>query len=158
MTELQGRDALGTLRIESRIAIDAPFEMVWKVTVGIADWPTWSPTVHAVQWLGGEPLTEGTRFRLKQPLQPSRLWQVTRLEPPVRAEWETIDIGPPFRAIHEVTPVADGTVSFLGLDAKRPRGILSPAAALVLRTALAVEKRALRRRCLEMANNQLGAP
>ncbi len=157
MTVRQGYDTHGTRRIESRIVIDAAPELVWTVTVGITDWPKWSPTVRAVQLLGGEPLTEGSRFRLRQPLQPSRLWQVTRLVPPVRAEWETSDTGPPFRAIHKVTPEADGTLSFLGLFAKRPRGILSPATALVLRTALAVENRALRRRCLAMSWNQPGA-
>ena len=153
MTAHQGTDDVRTLRIESRIVIDAPPELVWTVTVGIADWSTWSPTVRAVQVLGGEPLTEGSRFRLRQPLQPSRLWQVTRLVPAVRAEWKTIDTGPPFRAIHEMTPNADGTVSFLGLVAKRPRDVLLPAAALVLRTALAVENGALRRRCLAMTAN-----
>lgn len=59
MTEHQGSDALGTLCIESRIVIDAPRETVWKVTVGIADWPIWSPTVRAVQWLDGASLAEG---------------------------------------------------------------------------------------------------
>lgn len=157
MTALQSADALGTLQIESRIVIDVPLQLVWKVTVAIAHWPIWSPTVRAVQGLGDEPLTEGTQFWLKQPLQPSRLWQVTGLVPPVRAEWETIDTGPPFRAIHEVTREEDGTVSVLGLVAKRPRGVLAPAAALVLRAALAAENRALRRRCLAMSGNQSGA-
>lgn len=157
MTALQGADALSTLQIESRIVIGAPPELVWTVIVGITDWPIWSPTVRAVQLLDGEPLTEGSRFRLRQPVQPSRLWQVTRLVPPVRAEWQTIDAGPPFRAIHVVTSEARGTVSFLGLVAKRPRGVLAPAAELVLRAALAAENRALRRRCLAMTGNQSGA-
>jgi hypothetical protein len=82
---------------------------------------------------------------------------VTRLVPPVRAEWETIDAGPPFRAIHVVTPEADGTVSVLGLVAKRPRCVLSPAAELELRAALVVENRALRRRCKAMTGSRLGA-
>ncbi|RMA40689.1 SRPBCC family protein [Rhodophyticola porphyridii] len=154
MSTHQHLDDLGMMRIESRIQIYAPPELVWSVTIGIDGWPTWSPTVRAVHGLDGNPLTNGTRFRLSQPLQRARLWQVTRLEPPVRAEWETVDAGPPFRAIHEATPEADGTLSFLGLVAKRPRGILSPAAALALRTALAVENRALRRRCLRVSGNR----
>jgi uncharacterized membrane protein len=74
VTVHQGSDTHGTLQIDSRIVIDAPAGLVWTVTLGIADWPTWSPTVRAAQLLSGEPLTEGSRFLLSQPFQSSRLW------------------------------------------------------------------------------------
>ena len=101
--------------VENEIAIAAPVETVWALTLDLERWPAISPTMTSVERLDQGPLAVGSRARVKQPAQRARVWTVTRLEP-YHYEWEAT-LGPiRMRGGHHVTPVASGCLNRLTLD------------------------------------------
>lgn len=147
MTWSKGNSGAARSVAEHRIVITAPIELVWDVTIGIASWPLWCPTVSKVQLSGAGPFCEGSQFRLKQPLQRMRLWEVDRLEPPLLAQWRTIEGVPHYRACHTLSACDGGTISHLHLVAPSLGRCSSCIARPVLRVALAAENRALKKTC-----------
>lgn len=132
--------------VEHRIVIAAPIEKVWSVTIDIASWSAWCPTIDEARLVGVGALAVGSPFRLKQPLQRSRLWQVERLCPPTVAEWRTVD-GESFRATHDLSVCGGRTVSRLRLTAGARRRLTRWPMRWVLTAAIAAENRALKKVC-----------
>ncbi len=136
------------MRVSHRIHIDARPDRVWAVTLDVERWPEWTPTVTSAERLDGGPLKEGSRVRLKQPLQPASEWVVTRIVPGEMFAWETRWPGLRLGGTHEIAPSASGTETVLHVDASGPLAVLLwPLLALGTRRALADENRGLKRRC-----------
>lgn len=69
------------MRYEETTLIDAPIELIWRLTTQVDDWPTFLPTMRHVHRLDPGELRVGSTARVKQPGQSSAVWTVTRLEP-----------------------------------------------------------------------------
>jgi uncharacterized membrane protein len=65
---------------EQTIDIAAEADLVWDVMSNVEHWPEWTPSVLAVQLLGGGGLWPGQRARLRQPRLPVAIWTVERVE------------------------------------------------------------------------------
>ncbi len=103
------------MRLENEIAIAAPAETVWALTLDVERWPEISPTMTEITRLDDGPLAVGSQARVKQPAQRARVWTVTRLEPN-HYEWDAT-MGPiRLRGGHHVTPTDTGCTNLLTLD------------------------------------------
>lgn len=96
------------MRYKNSLLIDAPASTVWDLTVDIARWPAFVPTMRRVEPLDPAPLEVGDRARVKQPMQPARVWTVTALEPGRRFTWQSRRGSMTWTAEHEITEVDDG--------------------------------------------------
>lgn len=135
-----------TIRITHEIDISSTLETAWHVTIDVHTWPEWSPTITRARQIDSDALMTGKRFRLKQPLQVEKTWEVTTFEPPNFAAWQTESRSGVILAEHALREKACGVVSRLTLilHAKRIVGrFLSP----ILYRALRAENRALKNRC-----------
>ncbi len=81
------------MRLQNELTINAPVEVVWRLTEDIEAWPSLTPTVTSVQRLDEGPLRVGSSARVKQPGQRPTVWTVTRFEPGVAFEWEATVFG-----------------------------------------------------------------
>jgi uncharacterized membrane protein len=81
------------MELQNEITIDAPVEVVWRLTEDIEAWPSLTPTVTSVHRLDEGPLRVGSSARIKQPGQRPTIWTVTRFEPGVAFEWEAMVYG-----------------------------------------------------------------
>lgn len=134
------------IQISHEIDISSTLETAWHVTIDVQTWPKWSPTITRAQQIGSDALMTGNHFRLKQPLQVEKTWEVTAFEPPCFAAWKTESRSGVMLAEHAFSEKAYGVVSRLTLilDANRIVGqFLSP----ILYRALRAENSALKTRC-----------
>ena len=104
------------MRIEHALEIQAPLERLWALTAQVVDWPRITPTVTDVEPLDDGPLRVGSRFRLKQPGQPLRVWTVTALEPQRRFAWSTRLLGLVMTGVHELVATDTGTRNVLRVE------------------------------------------
>jgi len=104
------------MRIEHALEIHAPPERLWALTARVEDWPRITPTVTSVEALDDGALRVGSRFRLKQPGQPPRVWTVTTLEPGRRFAWSTRLLGCTMTGIHELQATDAGTRNVLRVE------------------------------------------
>lgn len=104
------------MEVRHELEIEAPLERVWALTVAVEDWPRITPTVTAVERLDDGPLRIGSRARLEQPGQPSRVWTVTALEPPHRFAWSTRLLGHTMTGVHELEATDVGTRNELSVE------------------------------------------
>jgi uncharacterized membrane protein len=126
--------------IEHELTIDAPPEVVWKLTADIEGWPALTPTIKHVERLDDGPLRVGSRARVKQPAQRPTVWTVTRLEPDERFEWEATVLGMHMTARHHLTPEGSGCRSRLELELSgRRAGLLGRLVGARIRKAIATE-------------------
>lgn len=134
--------------IEERFEVAAPPRRVWDVTVALADWPRWNPTVERVELLDEGPVRPGFRARLKQPENRPAIWTVTRVEEERTFAWETRAVGMRVLALHLFEPTPTGTRVTLAIDI---RGWTTPLlgwiVAGVSRRFLPQEAAGLRREC-----------
>ncbi|MFA7250179.1 MAG: SRPBCC family protein, partial [Dehalococcoidia bacterium] len=86
------------------------------VTLDIARWPQWTPTVTAVEVLDPGPVRTGLRVRLTQPGNRPAVWTVTRVEEGRAFAWETRALGMRVEGIHRLEPVATGTRVTLAVE------------------------------------------
>lgn len=96
------------MRYENSLLIDAPASTVWDLTVDVARWPAFVPTMRRVEPLDPTPLSVGGRARVKQPMQPAGVWTVTALEPGRRFAWQSNRGAMTWTAEHEITEADDG--------------------------------------------------
>jgi hypothetical protein len=108
------------MRWTDGLSIQAPAEVVWRLTVGIADWPSFLPTVQRVEPLEAGPLRVGSSARLKQPRQTEAVWTVTRLEPGREFTWRTARPGLEMVASHLLATDDGGCRNTLILDVTGP--------------------------------------
>lgn len=97
------------MRYENSLLIDAPASVVWDLTVDVARWPEFLPTMQRVEPLDPAPLSVGDRARIKQPLQSAGIWTVTELEPGHHFAWQTSRGSMKWVGEHIVDEVDDGT-------------------------------------------------
>lgn len=103
------------MRLENEIAITAPAETLWALTLDIERWPEVTPTMTEVTRLDDGPLAVGSQARVKQPAQRARVWTVTRLEPN-HYEWDAKLGSVRMRGGHHISPADTGCTNLLTLD------------------------------------------
>ena len=138
------------LDIYERVVIDAPPERVWELTLDLARWPEWTPTVDAVEVLDPGPVRIGTRARLTQPGNRPAVWTVTVLEAERAFVWETRALGMRVTASHLLDATEGGTTVTLGIDISGPtRPLLGWLVRRASRKFLPQEAAALKLECEE---------
>jgi carbon monoxide dehydrogenase subunit G len=134
------------MRIEDTIEIAAPPDEVWRLTVDIEALPSMTPTMTRVERLEPGPMTVGSRARIKQPAQRSRVWTVTEFDEPRRFIWSTQAMGMTMTGIHQLKATERGTSNTLALELEgRLAPVLGPLVSRSIRRALAQENQGLRR-------------
>ena len=119
--------------------IDTPPEAVWSLATGVADWPSYMPTVTSVELLDDGPLRLGSRARIKQPGQRRAVWTVTRFEPGRTFTWQSARRGYTIAGTHTVVNEGAGcrntlTLEMTGSLAPVVGRLLAPLMRRVLRT------------------------
>jgi carbon monoxide dehydrogenase subunit G len=128
------------MRYEETVLVDAPVELIWRLTTHIDDWPTFLPTVQRVERLDAGELRVGSTARLKQPGQSSAIWTVTHLEPEREFTWETSRTGLRLTGRHLLEPAGEGTRMTLVLETTgRAAGVASVLFGGMMRSALRKE-------------------
>ncbi|MEU4242880.1 SRPBCC family protein [Actinoplanes sp. NPDC026619] len=114
------------MRYEVSTDIDAPVELIWRLTTEIDDWPAFLPTVHWLRRLDEGELRVGSSARIKQPGQLSAVWTVTRLDPLREFTWETGRAGLRLIGSHLLDTAGAGTRLTLALETAGPAaGVVS---------------------------------
>ena len=97
--------------------VQAPPQRLWELTLDIARWPQWTPTMTSLERLTPGPLALGSQVRIKQPGQPSAVWTVTALEAPGLFQWQTrLSWGPVLTGTHRIFPHPGGCLNQLELQ------------------------------------------
>lgn len=95
-----------TFRV-SALVVASPHQ-VWTVLADVVHWPTWLPTVTAVEALGPARLAVGSRYRILQPKLRQAVWSVVEIEPATRFSWESRAPGVRTLASHTLSRDAGG--------------------------------------------------
>jgi carbon monoxide dehydrogenase subunit G len=111
------------MRTETRIPVEAPPEVVWKVMSDVESWPELTASMSSVRKRTPGPLRVGSVVHIRQPKLPPTRWVVTELVEPERFVWVARTPGMVSTASHAVT--ASGTGSVLRL-AIAQEGLLAP--------------------------------
>lgn len=136
------------MKVTDAIHINAPPDLVWRVTLDVERWPEWTPTVTSVELLGGRELGLGSVARIKQPLQPESEWVVTEFRAGRGFAWATRRKGLHMTGTHELAADGAGTRNVLSIEATGPLAVmLGPLLRWATRRALADENRGLKARC-----------
>jgi uncharacterized membrane protein len=109
--------------------IDAPADVVWRLSTDVTDWPTYMPTMRSVERLDEGPLRIGSRARIKQPGQPTAVWEVTSLEASRAFSWRSGRRGLALTGTHRVVPEGSGSRNTLTIEMSGP---LAPVVGLLL--------------------------
>jgi carbon monoxide dehydrogenase subunit G len=135
------------MRYEETTLIDAPVDLIWRLTTDITGWPAFLPTVQRLERLDPGPLRVGSTARLKQPGQSAAVWAVTRLEPPHEFTWETHRLGVRMTGRHLIEPAGSATRNTLVLEIDgRAAGVVSALFGALMRSSLRQESAAFARR------------
>ena len=113
---------------EKSIDIDAPQKRVWEVLSDLEEWPRRIETVDEVELVTPEPVSQGSRVRLKQPKLPEGTWDITVWDAPSYFEWSQKSGGITSVASHRVEALEEGR-SRLTLSLEM-RGLLTPVVGL----------------------------
>ena len=135
------------MRWTDTIRIDAPPDVVWRLTTDVAGWPSITSTMREVERLDDGPIRVGSSARVHQPGQAPAVWTVTELDPDRRFVWRTMRMGTTMVATHLVEPDGEGCRNTLVLDLTGPGArilgqLIGRAASRALRTENAGFKRA----------------
>ncbi len=132
-------------RIQHTIDISAPPGRVWEATIDVGDAPSFTPTLQSVELLDPEPLSVGSRARVKQPLQSAKIWTVDVLEHHERFVWSTRWLGVKMTASHDLAPSPSGTTNTLTVDFEgRAASLLGLLVRRPVRRAIAAENQGLK--------------
>jgi carbon monoxide dehydrogenase subunit G len=144
------------MRWENTVTIEAPAEVVWRLTVDVTNLPAITPTMTRVIRLDDGPMRVGSRARIKQPGQPEAVWTVTRIDegrefgdgsdPNVRQfTWETKRMGLAMTGSHLIRQVGDQCQNTLVLDVQgRGAGLFGRIFGRALRSAIETENAGFR--------------
>ena len=119
------------MRFEHAIDIDASQQRVWDVLSDLEAWPRRIETVDLVELLTPQPISTGSRVRLKQPRLPEGTWDVTVWKAPSFFEWRQQTGGVTSVAGHRIEAAGPGR-SRLTLTLEM-RGLLVPIIGLFYR-------------------------
>jgi uncharacterized membrane protein len=133
---------------ETTVEIGAPVHEVWATTCDIESWPSWSPTMDAVEHSDAGAVRPGSSARVRQPRLRPATWVVDDVEEDRTFTWHTGGPGYRITAVHLFEPRDVGSSVRLLVVMT---GFLSPVLwALTGRTArryVDQEAAALKRRC-----------
>lgn len=104
------------MRWENTLTIDAPVDVVWRLTTDVANWPSITPTVTRIERLDDGPIRVGSRARIKQPRQAESVWTVTRLDEGREFTWQTRRMGLTMTGSHLLATDGDRCRNTLTLD------------------------------------------
>lgn len=104
------------MRIQHSIDIDAPRSRVWDLTVDVEALPDHTPTMSTVERLEQAPLTIGSKVRIKQPAQRSKIWTITEFNEHRRFSWTTTSTGTTMTASHDLVETSTGTRNALTVE------------------------------------------
>jgi carbon monoxide dehydrogenase subunit G len=134
------------MRYEETTLIDAPVELIWRLTTDIDGWPAFMPTVQRLDRLDNGPLRVGSTARLKQPGQSAAVWTVTHLDPMREFTWETHRPGIRLTGRHLLEPSGAGTRNTLVLETAGPAaGLFSAFFGTLMRRSIHQEAAAFAR-------------
>ena len=143
---------IALMTVEDAIYIEARPDVVWTVTVDVARWPEWTPTVTSVVRIDDGPFGLGSVALIKQPGQPPSEWTVTAFIPGKRFWWETRRTGLQMRAMHEVAPEGSGTTNLLRVEVTGILAVLFwPVLRLAVPHALSRENGGLKAQCEDLS-------
>lgn len=91
-----------TMKLEHQIIIDAPRELVWRVSIDIERMPELTPTMESAERLDDGPLGVGSKALIKQPGLPMAEWRVTAMTEGESFTWSTRVRGINIVATHEL--------------------------------------------------------
>jgi uncharacterized membrane protein len=135
------------MRYEETTLIDAPVELIWRLTTDVDGWPSFMPTVQRLERLDDGPLRVGSTARIKQPGQFAAVWTVTVLEPMREFTWETRRPGLRLTGRHLLEPAGTGTRNTLVLESAGPAaGLFSTLFGGLMRRSLHQEASSFARR------------
>lgn len=112
------------MRIQDSIAIEAPVEVVWRLTEDVERWPDMTPTITSVERLEPGPLGVGSTARIKQPGQRPTVWTVTEHEPCRRFVWGARSLGLRMTALHTLAETPGGCTNTLAVELGGPLAVL----------------------------------
>jgi uncharacterized membrane protein len=137
---------------EEATLIDAPVDLIWRLTTEVGDWPAFMPTVQRLERLDAGPLRVGSTARIKQPGQSAAVWTVTRLEPMRESTWETRRMGIRMTGRHLLEPAGSGTRNTLVLETGGPgSGVFSALFGGLMRSSIHQEAAAFARQATTVA-------
>jgi uncharacterized membrane protein len=140
------------MRYDSTVTIEAPADVVWRLTVDVTNLPALTPTMTRVVRLDPGPMRIGSQARIKQPGQPEAVWTVTRLEEGREFVWRTRRMGLTMTASHLVERLGDGSRNTLTLDVDgRGAGLFGRFFGRSIRKALETENSGFRKRAEELS-------
>jgi uncharacterized membrane protein len=145
--------------VEQTTHIEAPPDVVWRVTADVERWPEWTPTVTSVKRLSEAPFGLGSVARIKQPGQSEADWVVTRFDPGQCFAWETKRTGLRLVGKHEISAEGGGTRNELRVHADGVLAVLLwPVLGVALRRALTEENQGLKKYCEQAARGATELP
>lgn len=109
--------------------INAPADVVWQLVTDVAGWPRYLSTVQSVERLDDGPFRVGSRARIKQPLQRTAVWTVTRLTGGGEFTWHSERRGLTMTGTHVVVPDGQASRNTVALTLSGP---LTPIAGLLM--------------------------
>jgi uncharacterized protein YndB with AHSA1/START domain len=146
------------MTVEHETHIEAPPEVVWRVTADVERWPDWTPTVTWVRRVSEGPFGVGSVARIRQPGQGEAEWVVTIFEPHRRFAWETRRKGLRMVGGHELSSAGEGTRNLLRVEAEGALAVLLwPVLRIAMRKALKDENEGLKTHCEEVARGGLSS-
>jgi hypothetical protein len=112
------------MRWENTAEIKATADVVWRLTLDVAAWPSITPTVTRVDRLDQGPLRVGSRARIKQPRQAPAIWTVTHLDDGREFTWQTRRLGLTMIGSHRLERTGQGCRNTLTLDVQGRGSVL----------------------------------
>jgi uncharacterized membrane protein len=145
------------MRYEHTVHIDAPADLVWRLTTDVAAWPSFVPTVRDVQRLDDGPLRVGSATRLRQPGQSPAVWTVTRLEAGQEFAWQTTRFGLTMTGSHRLDADRSGCRNTLTIEvAGRGSRLFGVLLGGLLRKAIRDENAGFKREAERLARHDGG--
>ena len=128
------------------LRIDAPAEVVWRLTTDLDGLSAVMPTVRRSQRMDSGPVRVGSCARLTQPGGLSAVWTVVELDEGRRFVWRARLLGRTLTAVHLIEPDAGGCRNTVALELPEPSTALARlmtrvVAAPVVRCSLRLENR-----------------
>jgi uncharacterized membrane protein len=140
------------VRFQDVVTIQAPPDLVWRLTLDVQAWPSITPTMTRVVRLDDGPMRLGSQARIKQPGQSEAVWTVTRLVEEREFAWQTRRLGLTMTGTHLIEPTGDGSRNTLTLDVDgRGAAVFGWIFGRTMRTAIATENAGFRARAEELA-------
>ena len=103
------------MKLTDVVQINAPIEVVWRVTTDIEQWSRWTPTIDSIQRLDSGKFDVGSRAHVKQPGMPVTEWTVIEMIDQHRFTWRSRGFGLTMTASHELKTSPHGTENVLRL-------------------------------------------